>query len=184
VTWLALAALALVAVSAGASASSPPGPVRREPFGGRLLAVAPTRRSKAGMRDGKRHMGLDLFVPGGTPVYSPLAGTVIAADPDGFRQGYGRTVIVQHADGIATLYAHLRSIDVSKGQSVEPGTQLGTVGQSNSSSTPMKSKPHLHFEVLKPPFGRYKTKYPVVNRNRPTRLTPTAWLQERGLREH
>ena len=180
--WLAAGAVVLALLAT--SNRTAPDPVRPQPYGGRLLPVRPTWRSKYGLRRGRMHQGLDLGAPTGTPVYAPLRGQVLAADADGVRSGYGATVVVRHADGIATLYSHLHSINVRPGQWVSPGDVLGTVGQSNSKATPMQTPPHLHFEVLVPPFTRTRTRNPVVNRNRPKRLNPTEWLQERGLREH
>ena len=130
---------------------------------------------------GRSHKGLDLGADTGTPVYSPLAGVVLASDPDGKRRGYGETVIVQHDDGTATLYAHLDSRAVGVGDKVQAGTLLGRVGQTNAPNPPMVSKPHLHLEVLRPPFRRYKDKYPVVNVKVPTRLDPSVWLLNRGI---
>lgn len=130
---------------------------------------------------GRSHKGLDLGADTGTPVYSPLPGVVLASDPDGKRRGYGNTVIVQHEDGTATLYSHLDSRSVGVGDKVSAGTLLGRVGQTNAPNPPMVSKPHLHLEVLRPPFRRYKDKFPVVNVNVPKRLDPSVWLLNRGI---
>ena len=58
--------------------------------------------------------------------------------------GYGNYVVVSHADGMSTLYAHLATVSVSYGQSVSTGTVVGTVG-----STGWSTGFHLHFGVMK-----------------------------------
>lgn len=86
------------------------------------------------------HSGLDISAPAGTPVGSVAAGTVVSINASG--ASYGNHVVVKHADGMYTLYAHMASITVSVGQSVGAGQQVGTVGSTGNSSGP-----HLHFEV-------------------------------------
>ncbi|MFP5224038.1 MAG: M23 family metallopeptidase, partial [Actinomycetota bacterium] len=58
------------------------------------------------------------------------------------RGAYGLAVIVDHGEGIATMYAHMSSISVSTGQQVSTGDMVGRVG-----STGYSTGPHLHFEV-------------------------------------
>lgn len=87
----------------------------------------------------RMHNGIDISAGTGTKVGAAGSGTVISAGSQG---GYGNTVIVNHGDGYATLYAHLSSISVTSGQSVGRGTIVGTVG-----STGHSTGPHLHFEV-------------------------------------
>jgi murein DD-endopeptidase MepM/ murein hydrolase activator NlpD len=86
------------------------------------------------------HSGLDITAPSGTPVKSVAAGTVVSMNASG--ASYGNHVVVKHADGKYTLYAHLSSTSVSVGQSVSAGQQVGNVGSTGNSSGP-----HLHFEV-------------------------------------
>ncbi len=87
------------------------------------------------------HSGLDLPSPSGTPVGSAAPGYVAWT-----RQGrmYGNYVMVIHAGGLATLYAHLSSVNVVADQFVSRGQQIGSVG-----STGFSTGPHLHFEVRK-----------------------------------
>jgi len=85
------------------------------------------------------HTGVDIAAPAGTPIYPMAAGTVVFS---GWRGGYGRTVIVRHADGLESLYAHNARNLVRAGDIVDAQTPLGTVGESGRSSGP-----HLHFEV-------------------------------------
>lgn len=77
----------------------------------------------------------------GDPVVAAGPGTVAVANSTG-RTGYGRWVLVEHADGESTIYAHLSSVAVTAGQTVDQGTLLGAVGSTGNSSGP-----HLHFEL-------------------------------------
>lgn len=85
------------------------------------------------------HDGVDFAAPEGTQVGAVGPGRVVHA---GDRGGYGQTVVVEHADGMTSLYAHLSEIDVVEGQMVEPGERLGAVGQTGTTTGP-----HLHLEV-------------------------------------
>jgi murein DD-endopeptidase MepM/ murein hydrolase activator NlpD len=87
------------------------------------------------------HSGLDLPAASGTPVKSAASGYVAWT-----KQGrlYGNYVMIIHADGMATLYAHLSRIDVVPDQFIARGDQIGTVG-----STGLSTGPHLHFETRK-----------------------------------
>jgi len=87
------------------------------------------------------HTGLDFAAAPGTPVFSALAGRVVEA---GWGGAYGNHIIVRHDNGVETLYAHLNSIAVAKGDRVLRGERIGAVGSTGNSSGP-----HLHFEVLK-----------------------------------
>lgn len=90
------------------------------------------------------------------PVVASAPGTVITADPNG-RSGYGNWVRVDHGNGELSVYAHLASVAVVVGQTVDQGTLLGTVGSTGNSSGP-----HLHFEerdssgVVAPYFDQVK----------------------------
>jgi murein DD-endopeptidase MepM/ murein hydrolase activator NlpD len=88
----------------------------------------------------KFHKGLDLAAPKGMKVPAALPGKVISA---GYESAYGNAVLVQHADGFQTRYAHLGSILVKKGDVVASESTLGTVGNTGHSTGP-----HLHFEVI------------------------------------
>jgi murein DD-endopeptidase MepM/ murein hydrolase activator NlpD len=85
------------------------------------------------------HTGLDLHGETGDAVRATGDGTVIAA---GWNGGYGRTVDIDHHNGVSTRYAHLSSIDVRVGQSVKSGQILGKLG-----STGRSTGPHLHYET-------------------------------------
>jgi len=87
----------------------------------------------------KMHSGMDIAAPKGTGVSSMANGKVTFA---GKRGGYGNMIIVDHGNGITTRYAHLNSINVQRGQSVNAGQHIGGVG-----STGHSTGNHLHFEV-------------------------------------
>jgi len=89
------------------------------------------------------HNGIDLAGPAiGTPVLSAAKGTVILAKFGGYNGGYGNYVIVSHPNGTQTLYAHLNSVSVTRGQVVSQGQKLGGMGNTGRSTGK-----HLHFEV-------------------------------------
>jgi murein DD-endopeptidase MepM/ murein hydrolase activator NlpD len=92
-----------------------------------------------GMRWGRMHEGIDIGASSGTPIWSAAAGTVIWS---GWRGGYGNCVVVDHGNGLATLYAHSSALLVSVGQRVSQGETIALVGSTGNSSGP-----HLHFEV-------------------------------------
>ena len=87
----------------------------------------------------KLHTGVDINVGYGTPVYAADGGTVILA---GWNGGYGNCIVINHGNGLTTLYGHLSSINVSVGQSVGRGQTIGLVGSTGNSTGP-----HLHWEV-------------------------------------
>jgi len=85
------------------------------------------------------HTGLDINAARGAVIRSAGEGKVVYA---GWMGGYGRVVVVEHADGKSTLYAHCSSLLVSQGARVSAGQNIARVG-----STGMATGPHLHFEV-------------------------------------
>jgi murein DD-endopeptidase MepM/ murein hydrolase activator NlpD len=89
--------------------------------------------------EGAFHRGVDISSDYGTQVIAPADGVVRAAD---FVNGYGRTILLEHSNGISTLFGHLSAFAVIDGQSVHRGDVIGYVGQSGRSTGP-----HLHYEV-------------------------------------
>jgi Peptidase family M23/Peptidase family M23 N-terminal domain len=85
------------------------------------------------------HSGLDIAAAAGTPVLAPAAGTVIDTGRYYFN---GRTVILDHGEGLITMYNHLDHIGVAKGERVERGQVIGTVGR-----TGRVTAAHLHWTV-------------------------------------
>lgn len=87
----------------------------------------------------RNHDGVDFHADFGQPIYASAPGVVQIASTFG---GYGRTVVLDHGEGLLTLYAHMSVIGVESGDQVERGDILGFVG-----STGLSTGPHLHFEV-------------------------------------
>lgn len=85
------------------------------------------------------HSGIDIGVDYGTPIHSADSGTVIYA---GWISGYGNAVIIDHGNGMQTLYGHNQSLNVSEGQSVSKGQVIAFAGSTGNSTGP-----HCHFEV-------------------------------------
>ncbi len=95
--------------------------------------------SPFGWRDGRPHEGLDIAAAEGEPIRAVRSGRVAFAGPRGT---YGNTVIIDHGDGLETLYAHALQVLVEPGQWVEAGEVIALVG-----STGRSTGPHLHLEV-------------------------------------
>ncbi|HRH55479.1 MAG TPA: M23 family metallopeptidase, partial [Candidatus Paceibacterota bacterium] len=94
--------------------------------------------------------GVDMSAPSGTPIYAAAGGTVIVSRVGGWNGGYGNYVVIEHAGGVQTLYAHMATDSVSVGETVSRGQNIGTVGNTGQSTGY-----HLHFEVrgAKNPFS-------------------------------
>jgi len=90
-------------------------------------------------RHGHYHGGVDIAAPFGTLVIAPLDGRVAFV---GRKGGYGLTVVIDHGDGIATLYAHNSEVIVAEGDLIQKGQSLCKIGRSGRSTGP-----HLHYEV-------------------------------------
>jgi len=90
--------------------------------------------------DGIANEGIVISSNEGTPIKAAQAGEVAFVGKD--TKTYGNIVILRHADGDMSSYAHAREITVTKGQQVAAGAALGTVGQSGSAKSPQ-----LHFAV-------------------------------------
>lgn len=87
------------------------------------------------------HKAIDIGSWTGAPVKSSDNGHVIVAQP-GWNNGYGNMVVIDHGNGFVSLYGHLNSIWVRKGENISRGQQLGTVGNTGNSTGP-----HLHLEI-------------------------------------
>ncbi len=118
--------------------------------GGGWLRPASGRLSSGyGSRWGRFHHGVDIAAPIGTGVMASRAGTVVhvtngcnPTSSPGCGGGFGNYIVVSHHGGMATLYAHLSSVDVGSGTRVSAGQRIGAIGNSGNSTGP-----HLHFEV-------------------------------------
>jgi len=114
-------------------------PVPRSPM--KLLApVAGAYGDLYGPRGNRFHAGIDIPASKGTPVGAAAAGRVVFA---AVGEGFGKLVVLEHAHGVRTRYAHLSRITVRVGQYVKASATVGLVG-----ATGEATGPHLHFEVL------------------------------------
>lgn len=110
-------------------------------FGGTEFA-----RRNAGVYGGRPyHPGVDFGAPRGTPIYAPLSGVVRATGNTDLVPGcysWGKWTLVDHPNGLSTLYAHQDLVSVTPGQSVKTGDVIGYIG-----NTGYSTGPHLHFTV-------------------------------------
>lgn len=93
------------------------------------------------LRRRKLHTGEDIAASHGSSIKAAKDGRVLYS---GWKKGYGNTVIIDHGDGVTTLYGHASKLNVRAGQPVKGGEYIGNVG-----STGYSTGPHLHFEVRK-----------------------------------
>lgn len=116
-----------------------PGPSIVVPSGTRM--VWPTSGHNITQYYSWRHTGVDIANRIGTPIYAADDGTVTAASWN--NGGYGNQIIITHAGGKQTRYAHLSAYGVNVGQKVKKGQYIAAMG-----STGRSTGPHLHFEVM------------------------------------
>ncbi len=89
------------------------------------------------------HGAVDIAGRGvyGAAVVASASGTVILANTDGYGGGYGNYIIIDHGNGVCTLYGHLSNVNVSVDKQVAAGQVIGNIG-----NTGLSTGPHLHFE--------------------------------------
>ncbi|GED85588.1 M23 family metallopeptidase [Streptomyces sp. 6-11-2] len=121
--------------------------------------------NQAGGHWAHKHSGQDFAVPTGTKVVAANAGTVVKAGPNGAGDGpaYGNAVVIKHANGTYSQYAHLSRVDVRIGQAVATGQHIALSGNTGNSTGP-----HLHFEIRTTP-------------NYGSALNPLAFLRSQGV---
>lgn len=88
------------------------------------------------------HNGVDWANVLGTPIMAAAGGKVIIARSGGWNGGYGTYVVISHANGMQTLYAHMSALEVSVGDQVSQGQTIGLMGETGEATGV-----HLHFEV-------------------------------------
>jgi len=109
------------------------------PVKGRLSSEFGLRRIYNKQKRVRRHTGLDIAAPNGTPIVAPAKGKVILTGDYFFTGG---TVFIDHGQGLITMYCHLSKTDVKAGDELQQGDRIGEVG-----STGRVSGPHLHWVV-------------------------------------
>jgi hypothetical protein len=132
------------------------------------------------------HEGLDIKAASNSKVFAVLGGKVSYTQNDPNSGNYGRHIWIDHLDGRSTHYAHLNRIDVSVGQTVSAGQQIGLAGSTGNSSGP-----HLHFDLNKPgqtytdasgqvwPYNRFNPWYDLASLYKPDgRQLMTGWVYD------
>ncbi|MFD7713939.1 M23 family metallopeptidase [Streptomyces sp. NPDC059785] len=121
--------------------------------------------NQAGGMWAHKHSGQDFAVPTGTEVVAAHGGTVVKAGGNGAGDGpaYGNAIVIKHANGTYSQYAHLSRIDVKVGQVVTTGQHIALSGSTGNSSGP-----HLHFEIRTTP-------------NYGSAIDPVAFLKSKGV---
>ncbi|MEV8534719.1 M23 family metallopeptidase [Streptomyces sp. NPDC051211] len=114
-----------------------------------------------GMWSSGYHTGIDFPVSTGTPIHAIGPATVVSAGSGG---AYGNQVVLRHADGLYSQYAHMSRLDVRAGQQVQGGQAIGLSGNTGNSSGP-----HLHMEVRTgPEYG--------------SDVDPVAYMRSKGIK--
>ncbi len=122
-----------------------------------------TRFAKSGAYNGKGHNGIDMGTVIGTPVKAALSGVVVeTGNTDAYKgcYSYGKWILIKHGNGLATLYAHLSSVQVKAGERVRTGQIIAYSG-----NTGYSTGPHLHFTVYAAdavkvmPLGQFRKTY-------------------------
>jgi len=96
--------------------------------------------SRFGIRADRKHTGIDLRNPKGSPILAAAAGKVIFSGEG--PSGYGNTVLIKHDNSVITVYAHNHANMVKENQTVRQGQQVAAVGR-----TGRATGNHLHFEI-------------------------------------
>ncbi|WP_415229953.1 DUF4157 domain-containing protein [Psychromonas sp.] len=149
-----------------------------------------TRTARLSRLHGRIHAALDVPAPIGSAVYAPIRGRVLIASSS--TGGYGNNVLLQHdcpprtsAAGdrpVSTFYAHLDSLDVSAGDDVAAGSQVGSVGMSGRGEGAVREgmQPHLHFSVQ----AILRGQGPTSERNGNTRFRGSDYEERASIRIH
>ena len=130
---------ALTAAIRSRQAPAPASAAAKGSGGGMARPAAGSITSSFGIRWGRLHAGVDIANAPGTPIRAARDGTVILA---GWNGGYGNSVVIDHGDGLSTLYAHASRLRVADGRKVDQGDLIADMGSTGSSTGS-----HLHFEV-------------------------------------
>lgn len=115
-------------------------PASAAPSGTRLQW--PTTTTKITQYFSWRHTGVDIASRQSPPIFAAEGGTVVRAQTSGWNGGYGHNIIIDHGNGLQTLYGHMATLFVTVGDTVTRGQTIGIMGNTGRSTGP-----HVHFEV-------------------------------------
>jgi murein DD-endopeptidase MepM/ murein hydrolase activator NlpD len=138
-SWVALDSITGPANPANPAEPSVVSVPSRMPLVGSVLTSSYGMRSHPVLGGLRKHTGIDLAAPTGTPVYATADGVVSRAD---WYSSYGLYISLEHGASLQTRYAHLSRLAVASGDVVKKGDLIGYVG-----STGRSTGPHLHYEV-------------------------------------
>jgi murein DD-endopeptidase MepM/ murein hydrolase activator NlpD len=110
------------------------------PVSGPSIAPFGLHRTRNGTQNAGFHKGMDFRSPKGAPVLASNAGIVELAAP---LKAHGKTILLNHGQGVMTIYLHMSSLRVKPGQKVTKGQIIGKVG-----STGLSTAPHVHWQVF------------------------------------
>lgn len=116
-----------------------------------------TLTSRFGMRNGRKHEGIDIAAPRGTPIHAAAEGEVVFSGWG--PTGYGKMIIIKHKHHLTTLYAHNSKLIAKKGSRVKQKQKISLMG-----STGRSTGPHLHFEVRNGTHPKNPIKYLPLKR--------------------
>jgi lysostaphin len=111
------------------------------PVSGRFSTGFGVRRVRNGKPVG-RHRGIDIAAPRGQAIVAPAAGRVVLRGEPGKYRKYGGTIVLDHGQGLTSLYIHMSRVDAAVGDVLDAGDPLGAVGDEG-----VATGPHLHWAV-------------------------------------
>lgn len=106
----------------------------------------PHERMLTALYSTERHCGIDMSWNGcsGEDVLAACDGTVVTAVEGASQHKHGNYLVIDHGNGVSTLYAHMSELSVKEGDEIKAGSVIGKIG-----STGLSTGPHLHFEVIR-----------------------------------
>lgn len=119
----------------------------------RVVKASSKKSRKVKVAYRSSHKGVDLTAPTGTDVYAAMDARVVTA---GKHRQYGNFIVLDHGNGVQTLYAHLSAIQTVEGEIVRRGQKIGLVGRTGNATGP-----HLHFELIE--AGQRQNPLPFLN---------------------
>lgn len=111
------------------------------PFNGPVSSGYGYRTNPFGGRSGEFHPGIDFKGQIGDPIYATGSGIVSRCD---WYNGYGNAVVIDHGQGLQTLFGHMSKVNVTQGQHITAGDLIGFLG-----TTGRSTGPHVHYEIRK-----------------------------------